>query len=79
MMNFGNAVKAQRLKMGMTQLDLAYAAKITPSAVSMWERGKAKPHYKMLTKLSKIFGVSERDLLFPQDETENKEDNNNVL
>ncbi|MBQ3646255.1 MAG: helix-turn-helix transcriptional regulator [Synergistaceae bacterium] len=73
-MNFGNAVKEQRLKKGMTQLDLAYAAKITPSAVSMWERGKAKPHYKMLTKLAKIFGVSERDLLFPQDETEKNED-----
>lgn len=80
-MNFADLVKARRIELGMTQLDLAYALQITPSTISMWERGRMLPHYKSLAKLSNVLGVSERDLLFPPDVVdvaEKNEDNKNV-
>ena len=34
------------------------------------ERGETRPSYKTSAKLSKTLGVSERDLLYPKNETE---------
>ena len=77
-MNFREALKARRIELGMSQRDLARAMEVTQTAVSQWERGETRPYYKTSAKLSKVLGVKERDLLYPQDETEENEDNKNV-
>ena len=77
-MEFRDVIKAKRLRMGMSQLEFAHITRVTQTAVSMWERGVMRPHYKTLARLSKVLGVSERDLLYPQDKTEENEDTKNV-
>ena len=78
-MDFRSVLRARRRELGMTQLDLAYFLRVTQTAVSQWERGETRPSYKTSAKLAKVLGMSERDLLYPQDETEKIEDNKNVL
>ncbi len=78
-MDFRDVLSARRRELGMTQLDLACALKVTQSAVSQWEQGETRPSYKTSAKLAKVLGMSERDLLYPLEEPEEKEDSKNVL
>ena len=77
-MDFRDVLSARRRELGMTQLDLACALKVTQSAVSQWEQGETRPSYKTSAKLAKVLGMSERDLLYPLEEPEEKEDSKNV-
>ena len=77
-MDFRGVLKARRRELGMTQKELAHVLKVAQSAVSQWERGETRPSYKMSSKLSRALGVGERDLLYPQDDTEENEDSKNV-
>jgi transcriptional regulator with XRE-family HTH domain len=47
----------------MTQLELAYALKVTPTTVSKWERGAAKPKFKILADLARVLRVTEQELV----------------
>ncbi len=78
-MDFRGVLRARRRELGMTQLDLAYFLRVTQTAVSQWERGETRPSYKTSAKLAKVLGMSERDLLYPLEEPEEKEDSKNVL
>ena len=77
-MDLGCAIRARRQELGMRQLDLARAVGVTKSAVSQWERGETHPSYKASSRLAKALGMSERDLFYPLEEAEEKEDNKNV-
>ena len=77
-MDFRDVLSARRRELGMTQLDLACALKVTQSAVSQWEQGETRPSYKTSAKLAKVLGMSERDLLYPLEELEENEDSRNV-
>ena len=80
-MALADVVKMRRRELGMNQPELAYAMKVSPTTVSLWERGVSIPNFKNLEALSKILGVSERDLLFPPDVAdviEENEDSKNV-
>ena len=77
-MDLGCAIRARRLELGMRQLDLACAVGVTKSAVSQWERGETLPTYKISPKLAKALGMNARDLFYPLEEVEEKEDSKNV-
>ncbi|HEY8365334.1 MAG TPA: helix-turn-helix transcriptional regulator, partial [Haloplasmataceae bacterium] len=47
-----------RKEKDMTQLELAELLKVTPQAVSKWERGEALPDISLLPELAKIFDVT---------------------
>ncbi len=77
-MDLGCAIKARRLELGMRQQDLASAVGVTKSAVSLWEKGETSPTYKMSLKVAKALGMNARDLFYPLEEPEEKEDSKNV-
>ncbi len=56
----------------MTQLDVAFALKITPQTVYNWERGTREPKGSHLQQLARLFKVSADDILLLGAETEKK-------
>ena len=68
----------RRLALGMSQTKFAQALDLNPSTVSLWERGIVKPGVDSVIALAKFFGITEQELLHPEDETEEKEDSKNV-
>lgn len=62
-MEIGNQIKILRTRKGVTQEALAETLKVTPQAVSKWERGAATPDISLLPDLSAYFGVT-IDVLF---------------
>lgn len=53
-----------RLGAGLTQIQLAERAGVSPDTVVRWEGGRGgKPHPSALTKLSQALGVEPSDLL----------------
>ena len=77
-MSLGCAIRARREELGMRQLDLARAVGVTNSAVSLWEKGETSPTYKMSLKIAKALGMNARDLFYPLEDPEEKEDSKNV-
>lgn len=55
--DLGEKIKIMRKSRGMTQLDLAIKAGLSPSAVAMYETGKRKPKYEQLEALADVFNV----------------------
>ncbi len=53
-----------RLGAGLTQIELAEKAGVSPDTVVRWEGGKGtRPHPGALSKLAKALGISPVDLL----------------
>ncbi len=63
MVNFGNTLKALRLKENMTQAQLAQKLGLTKSVISAYETGLRLPSYDVLIHIAKIFNVSTDYLL----------------
>lgn len=51
-----------RKKIG-TQEEVARLLQVNQQTVAVWEKGKSYPRRPMLRQLSKLFGVSEMDIL----------------
>ena len=62
-MDIGNQIKSLRLAKGVTQEQLAEALRVTPQAVSKWERGESMPDIAKLPELARLLGVAIDDLL----------------
>ncbi|MFA0077372.1 S24 family peptidase [Vibrio artabrorum] len=69
-------IRTERKKLKVTQRELAKVAKVTPAAVSQWERDETLPKGKSLILLAKYFGMpverlsdssDSSDLNLPQD------------
>ena len=60
-----NAIRQYRLKLGLTQRDLARRLEVRPETVSAWERGITCPTVSFLLKLAKILGTL-AESLYPQ-------------
>jgi transcriptional regulator with XRE-family HTH domain len=54
----GERIAARRQQLGWSQIQLASAAGLTPSAISLFESEKRKPSFEALKKLSDALGVS---------------------
>ena len=63
MVDFGNTLKALRLREDMTQAQLAQKLGLTKSVISAYETGLRLPSYDVLIYVSKIFKVSTDYLL----------------
>jgi type I restriction enzyme M protein len=55
-MKISQWIRDRRAAAGLTQVDLAEKTGVTPSIVSQWERGIAKPSAMALPKLRALFG-----------------------
>ncbi len=58
----GSAIRALRMKKGMTQQALAKELHVTDKAVSKWERGLCAPDICLIPSLAGVLGVSVGDL-----------------
>jgi transcriptional regulator with XRE-family HTH domain len=58
MKTLGERLKESRESAGMTQIDVAGFAGITPAAVSMIEAGQREPQAGTLKKLCEVLGTS---------------------
>ena len=56
-------IRNRRLECKLTQSKLAELLRVTPQAVSKWERGIALPDIELLIPLAEIFSVTVDDLL----------------
>ncbi len=54
----GLRIRQRREKLGLRQLDLAHALRVSPQAVSKWERGENAPDIATLVPLGKLLSTS---------------------
>lgn len=66
-MTFGQAIKAKREALGMTQQDLAEKLFVSRQTVCRWENGSRCPDLIMSKKISMVLGIS-MDELIPGEE-----------
>lgn len=57
------SMKELRLKVGLTQKQVAKIIDVDQTAVSNWERGKCKPIRKYREKLAKLYGCTVDELI----------------
>jgi len=62
-MSVADRIRSQRMKLGMTQTQLAKEAKLTPAAISQFESGSRKPSFDALSKLAPALKVTTDYLL----------------
>jgi transcriptional regulator with XRE-family HTH domain len=62
-MTISDKLKELRLKFGLKQTDLANSLRVTPQAVSKWERGQNFPDLFLIKKIAGLFDVSTDYLL----------------
>lgn len=62
-MTISEKLKELRLKFGLKQTDLANSLRVTPQAVSKWERGQNYPDLFLIKKIAGLFDVSTDHLL----------------
>lgn len=72
--SIGKAVRRERLKLGLTQEELAERTDTHPSFIGQLERGVKAASLETLKRLSSVFGISSSDLLKESDagETSNE-------
>ena len=61
-MKTGQKIAALRTKAGLTQEELASELFVSRDLVSKWETGKSPPNYKMILKLTRLFGVEVEEI-----------------
>ncbi|EMZ42673.1 MULTISPECIES: helix-turn-helix domain-containing protein [Atopobium] len=64
----GRLIASERVRIGLTQGQLAQLVSVTPATVSRWELGKFEPYGSNIAKLADIFGCSTDYLLGLSDE-----------
>ena len=62
-MSVDHRIRTRRMKLGITQTQLAKAAKLTPAAISQFESGARKPSFDALSKLATALKVTTDYLL----------------
>lgn len=64
---FKSKLKENRLRLGLTQKQLAERIFVSREAVSKWEQGRGLPEKESLQRLAELFGVAEGALLTEDD------------
>lgn len=70
MVDFGERIKALRLKQGLTQQQVAERIWVSKAMISSYELSNRYPSYEVLIKLAKLFGVT-TDYLLGMEHTHN--------
>ncbi len=73
----GYIISKLRKNKNMTQKELANLLNVSDKAVSKWERGESYPDVALLPILSKILNISIDELLSPQIQTSEEQEQNN--
>jgi transcriptional regulator with XRE-family HTH domain len=60
---FGKRLKKVRNDNGLTQIEVAAKANVSPNHYARLERGEIKPKFEMIEKLAKALNVKSSDLL----------------
>ena len=63
MINYGEAFKEQREKLGLSQSMLAKKIKTSHQNISRWESGKILPSIDFCVKLADLYGISLDELV----------------
>lgn len=63
-----NRLRAERLRLGLTQSKLGKRAKVATSDVSRIETGRLTPYPRQLARLARVLGVQPEELLLPVDD-----------
>ncbi|MBQ8658443.1 MAG: helix-turn-helix transcriptional regulator [Clostridia bacterium] len=63
MLNYGEALRRQRLTMGKTLLEVEKATGISNQNLSRWERGVVLPNIDFCVKLAKYYGITLEELI----------------
>lgn len=66
-LNLGKRLSFYRNKAGLTQSQLAKQLRVTPQAVSKWERGLSCPDITILDELAKAFDATVGEVLGVQE------------
>lgn len=66
-MNIGAKIRKIRESKNITQRELAYKAGITPQQLHRIETGRSNTSFKTLSLIAKALGISEEELLSPED------------
>lgn len=59
----GARIRNSRVKLGLTQKDVAGVLQVSPQAVSKWERGENAPDITLIPQLTRLLSVSSDRLL----------------
>lgn len=62
-MNFGKRLRAYRVKLDMTQKDLARKARLSESTISRYETSTRLPNFQSIQRLAVALGVPVEQLL----------------
>ncbi|MBR4489558.1 helix-turn-helix transcriptional regulator [bacterium] len=71
-LNLGNQIRSNRLRLDMTQEQLAEKFGTSPQAISRWENGSTYPDIELLPLIASFFGTSVDTLLGRTDEEKKK-------
>ena len=61
--NYGNQIKEYRLKLGMTQNEVASELEVTPGYISNVENGRTAMSLRLLIYYSKLMGITLDELV----------------
>lgn len=59
-----NKVQYYRFERGLGERELARMVGVAQATLRQWESGRSNPNFDNLVKLSQIFGVHYRDLIY---------------
>lgn len=65
-MELDKRIRRLRDNLGLSQSDIARKLDVTPSTISNWESGKARPRLDKMTQLAELFNVTVSDLMGEQ-------------
>lgn len=68
-MKIGQKIKDLRQKFGLKQIDLANSLRVSPQAVSKWEKDENFPDIYLIRKIASLFDISLDNLLGLHEET----------
>lgn len=63
MINYGEALKYQREKAGLNQLELSKAINISHQNINRWEAGKVLPNIDFCVQLADFYGITLDELV----------------
>ncbi len=67
-MTFGERIRTYRIKMNMSQRQLAELINVIPQTISKWENDLSEPGFQMITKMTEIFHISHDELFVGETE-----------
>lgn len=70
-------IRRNRKRLNMRQADLAVSLGVGIASIKRWELGCCEPSIKTLTNMSRLFGITETELLHSREEE--NEGSKNVL